>query len=149
MEEKFVVKAPIAAVWDFVLTPEKLGSCVPGCERVEKIDDRTYDAVVKVGVGMIHASFKFRTTITGMDYPHHMHAVGGGGDIGKAGSFQQESDFDLREISPGETEVSYKSTVSIVGKLATFGERIMRMKAKELGNKFAECIKRQLETKAA
>ena len=145
MEEKFIVKAPIAKVWDFVLDPEKMGSCVPGCEKIEKIDDRTYDTVVKAGVGPIHVKFKFRTVLTEMEYPTHLHAQGGGADVSKAGSFQQDSDFDMREISENEVEISYKSNVSVSGRLATFGERIMRMKARDMGNKFAEAMKKKIE----
>ena len=81
-----------------------------------------------------------------MEYPIHLHAQGGGADVGKAGSFQQDSDFDLREISENEVEISYKSNVSVAGRLATFGERIMRMKSRDIGNKFAESMKKQLET---
>jgi carbon monoxide dehydrogenase subunit G len=35
--------------------------------------------------------------------------------------------------------------VSIVGKLATFGDRILKAKAKEVGKEFADAVKKKLE----
>ena len=67
-----------------------------------------------------------------------------GEDIGKAGHFVQKSVVDLREVSPGEVEVSYKSDVSIVGKLAMFGDRIMRAKAKKVEEEFTVALQERL-----
>ena len=53
IEGKFALKAPIQKVWDHILEPETLGSCMPGAEKVAKIEDITYDAVVKQKVGPI------------------------------------------------------------------------------------------------
>ena len=55
IEGKFVIKAPIQKVWDHILEPETLGSCMPGAEKVAKIDDKTYDAVVKQKVAQRNA----------------------------------------------------------------------------------------------
>jgi carbon monoxide dehydrogenase subunit G len=42
IEGKFTLKAPIKKVWDFLLEPETLASCIPGAEKVEAIDDKNY-----------------------------------------------------------------------------------------------------------
>jgi carbon monoxide dehydrogenase subunit G len=52
---------------------------------------------------------------------------------------------DLREISPSEVEVSYRSDVNIVGKLAMFGERIMRAKAKKVEEEFTLALQERLK----
>ena len=48
-------------------------------------------------------------------------------------------------LSEDETEITYQSEVSIVGKLATFGDRILKAKAKEVGKEFADAVKKRLE----
>ncbi len=149
IEGKFTFKAPIQQIWDFLLEPRTLVSCIPGAEKVEAIDDKTYESVVKQKVGPISVRFKFTTTITEMVPPRHIKAVGRGADIGKAGTFTQETSVDLIEISNGEVEVSYKSNVNIVGRLATFGERIMRAKAKSLGEEFTKNLRAKLESRTA
>jgi carbon monoxide dehydrogenase subunit G len=147
MEGKFTLKAPIQEVWDFLLKPETLASCIPGAEKMEAIDDKTYESVVKQKVGPISVKFKFTTTITEADPPRHLKAVGQGADIAKAGTFSQETTVDLTEISKDEVEVSYKSNVSLVGRLATFGERIMRAKAKSVGEEFTKNLQEKLKNR--
>ncbi len=144
MEGKFNLKAPIQEVWDFLLKPETLASCIPGLEEMELIDDRTYKSVVKQKVGPISVKLKFTTTLTEVDPPTHLKAVGKGADVAKAGTFTQETVVDLTEVSEGEVEVSYRSNVSLVGKLAVFGDRIMRAKAKEVGDKFTRALQDKL-----
>ena len=96
--EKFTVKAPIQTVWQFVIDPNQIGKCVPGCESIEKIDDRTYVAIVKAGVGPIKVRFKFTTRLTQIDEPKHIRMEAKGADLGMAGSFTQSSDVYLREV---------------------------------------------------
>jgi carbon monoxide dehydrogenase subunit G len=43
IEGKLTVKAPIQKLWDMLLDPTTLGSCLPGAEKIEKIDETTYD----------------------------------------------------------------------------------------------------------
>jgi carbon monoxide dehydrogenase subunit G len=47
IEGKFTLQAPIQEVWNFLLEPETLASCVPGAEKMEAIDDKTYESLVK------------------------------------------------------------------------------------------------------
>ena len=89
--------------------------------------------------------FKFKSIITKMDSPTHIEIEGEGEDIAKAGHFVQKSSVDLREISPSEVEVSYRSDVNIVGKLAMFGERIMRAKAKKVEEEFTLALQEKLK----
>ena len=146
MEGKFTLKAPIQKLWDTLLDPETLLSCIPGAEKIERIDEKTYDCVVKQKVGPISVTFKFRSIITKMDPPTHVEVEGEGEDIAKAGHFVQKSVVDLRETSGGEVEVSYKTDATIVGKLAMFGDRIMRAKAKKVAEEFTKALQERLKS---
>jgi len=149
IEGKFTLKAPIQEVWDFLLDPGTLASCIPGTEKVEAIDDKTYESVVKQKVGPISVKLKFTTTLTEIEPPRHLKAVGRGADISKAGTFTQETTVNLAEISKDEVEISYSSNVTIVGRLATFGERIMRAKAKGVGEEFTKNLQEKLKSRTA
>jgi len=149
IEGKFTLKAPIQQVWDFLLEPGTLASCIPGAERVEAIDDKTYESVVKQKVGPIAVSLKFTTTIVETKPPRYLKAIGRGADLSKAGTFNQETTVNLTEISKGEVEISYISNVSMVGRLATFGERIMRAKAKSVGEEFTKNLQDKLTSRTA
>ena len=145
MEGRFILKAPIQKVWDTLLEPETLLSCIPGAEKIERVDERTYDCVIKQKVGPISVKFKFKSTITKSEPPRHMEVEGEGEDIGKAGHFMQKSVVDLREISEKEVEVAYKTDAMIVGKLAMFGDRIMRAKAKKVEEEFTMALQERLK----
>ena len=145
MEGKLTLNVPIKKLWDTILEPETLLSCIPGAEKIERIDEKTYDCVVKQKVGPISVKFVFRSIITKMESPTHIEVEGEGEDIAIAGHFVQKSIVDLREISPNEVEVSYQSEVNIVGKLAMFGERIMRAKAKKVEEDFTIALQERLK----
>jgi carbon monoxide dehydrogenase subunit G len=145
MEGKVTLKAPIQEIWDTLLEPETLLSCIPGAEKIERIDEKTYDCVVKQKVGPISVTFKFKSMITKMESPTHIEVEGEGEDIAKVGHFVQKSVVNLREISPSEVELSYRTDATIVGKLAMFGDRMIRAKAKKVEEEFTEALQERLK----
>jgi hypothetical protein len=147
IEGKFTMKAPIQKVWDFLLEPGTLASCIPGAEKMEPVNDKTWEGVVKQKVGPISVKLKFTQTITEIDPPRHVKAIGRGADVTKAGTFTQETVVDLTEVSKGEVEVAYRSNVSMVGRLATFGERIMRAKVNKVGEEFTRNLQERLKSR--
>jgi carbon monoxide dehydrogenase subunit G len=149
IEESFVVKAPLQKVWGFLVdNPAKLISYIPGCEKIEPIDEKTYCSVIKAKVGPIVIRFEFQTTLTEMGAPRFLKTVGKGvakGIAGRLGEFHHESDLELREVSHTQTQVHYKAKVNVTGKLAIFGSDIMMAKAKEMGKTFVLSVKDNLE----
>lgn len=57
-----------------------------------------------------------------------------------------EGTFTLKAIE--EVEVSYRSDITIVGRLATFGDRIMRAKAKGLEKQFTQTLQEKLKSES-
>jgi carbon monoxide dehydrogenase subunit G len=144
IEGKFTMKAPIQEVWDFLLQPGTIVSCIPGAEKMVAIDDKTWEGIVKDKVGIISVKLNFTQTFADVEPPRHLKAVGRGSALGGLGTFTQESIVDLTEVGKDEVEVSYKSTVSLVGRLATFGERIMRAKVDSKGAEFTSNLQKKL-----
>jgi carbon monoxide dehydrogenase subunit G len=149
IEGKFTLQAPIQQVWDFLLDPETLITCIPGAEKMEAIDDRTYESIVKQKVGPISVKFQFTTTLAEMDPPRYLKAAGTGEEVHKAGTFSQSTIVNLTEVSEDSVEVSYSSNVSLVGRLSTFGDRIMRAKAKEMGEEVTKNFQERLKSQIA
>jgi carbon monoxide dehydrogenase subunit G len=145
VEEKFSVKAPIRKLWDSLLNPEIIGPCIPGCETVEPINDMEYDSVIKAKVGFIVVRFKIKTVIEEIVPYRFIRTVGKGNEQKKLGHFNQKTEINFNALSENDTELSYHSEISIVGKLATFGDRILKAKAREVGKEFAAAVKKRLE----
>lgn len=146
VEGKFTLKAPIQKVWDVILQPGTLASCLPGAEKIEATDDKHYTCLVKQSVGPISVKLQFAVELTEIEPPKHVKAVGRGEALGKLGTFTMELTVDLTEVPEGMIEVAYASSVNIVGKLATFGERIMRAKSKQVVEDFTKNLQKKLET---
>jgi len=145
IEEKFAVKSPVQKLWDSLLDPEIVGPCIPGCEKVEALNDREYDTIIKAKVGFIAVRFKVRTVIEEIVPLRLIRTAGEGSELRKLGHFKQKTSINFSELSENETEISYQSDLSIVGKLATFGDRILKAKAKDIGKEFANAVKKKLE----
>jgi carbon monoxide dehydrogenase subunit G len=145
IEGKFTMKAPIQKVWDFLLAPGTLVSCIPGAEKMEPVDDKTWEGIVKQKVGPIGIKLQFTQTFAEIEPPKHLKAVGRGSAAGGAGTFSQETIVDMKELGGGEVEISYSSNVSLVGRIATFGERIMRAKVNKVGEEFINNLQNKLK----
>ena len=145
IEEKFSVMLPVQKIWDSLLDPEIIGRCIPGCEKVEPVNDTEYDSIIKAKVGFMAVRFKVKTVIEEMVTHKLIRTVGEGKESRNLGQFKQKTSINFNVLSEAETEISYQSDVSIVGKLATFGDRILKAKAKEVGKQFADAVKQKLE----
>ncbi|MDY6973980.1 MAG: SRPBCC domain-containing protein [Thermodesulfobacteriota bacterium] len=143
IEVQFIVRASVLESWDFLLDPVKISSCIPGCERLEVIDANNYRSIIKVKVGPIPARFKIKSTINEIKRPYSLVSVSKGVDTGKAGFLSMKTMLNLRELSEDRTEITGKSEVNLIGRLSTFGDRIIRAKAKQLIEEFKEqlCVK--------
>jgi len=134
IEEKFTVRAPIEKVWDFLMDPDASGPCVPGCEKVEVVDDKTYKVRVKVKIAFVSFTFNMN--------------VATGEENEMASSVKAKNSLDVKSVSEMETEISYRSDVSLFGKLGTVGQSVVKGKAKQLGREFANAVKSRLESGA-
>jgi len=144
IEGKFTLKAPIQKVWDFLLEPGTLVSCIPGAEKMVAIDDKTWEGILKQKVGPISVKLQFTQTFAEVEPPKHLKAIGRGSALGGLGTFTQESIVNLTEVAKDEVEVAYKSNVSLVGRLSTFGERIMRAKVDSTSAEFINNLQKKL-----
>jgi uncharacterized protein len=145
IEGGFTLKAPMEKLFDFMLKPETLANCLPGAESVNLLDDKTYECVMKQKVGPISVKLKFVNRLTWVERPTHIEVEGEGEDVTKLGHFKQKTVVDFKEVLPGQVEVKYRTDVSIVGKLAMFGDRIMRSKARQVEEEFTKALRERLE----
>jgi len=146
---KFSLKDSIQEVWAFLLEPGTLASCIPGAEKMEAIDERTYVGVVKQKVGPITAKFQFTTTLTELDPPRYIKAVGSGSDKGMVGPFAHEMIVKLTEISKDEVEIAYDVKVNIRGSVPVFGRLLMESKAKALEREFTKTLQEKLRSRTS
>jgi len=148
-EDNFRIHAPRQEVWDFLWDTEKMTKCVPGVENVKAESDSIYLFTVKSKVGFLSASFNAKLTVLASEQPRRLASIIEGKDSKIASMVKQQNTMELVEVSPFETEMRYKSEVTLTGKLATLGRMVIRGKAKQMMKEFSETVKKEIEKSVA
>lgn len=147
LEGSVKVKAPIDKLYDFVMKPESIMGCLPGAEPPTIIDDKTYSGVMKQKVGVFGVKMKYTMHLIDTQRPNFMKYEGEGEDMTKLGRFTMKMDVKLNQIGD-EVEIAYTVDVSIVGKLAMFGDRIMKQKTKQIEAETTKNLQQKLQAMA-
>jgi uncharacterized protein len=140
-EEEFTVDAPPDAVWDFLLDPERVAPCLPGCESVEVQNATTYKVRLTVKVGFLSTTQNLKVDIVESDRPRHLVSVARGEDRKLASQVQVRNTLDLSPASAGTTLVRYRSDVRVLGRLGSVGDAVMKVKAKQVAADFAANVR--------
>jgi uncharacterized protein len=143
LEGSVKVKAPIDKLYDFVMKPESIMGCLPGAEPPTVIDDKTYTGVMKQKVGVFGVKMKYTMHLISTERPTSMVYEGEGEDMTKLGRFKMKMDVKLNQVGD-EVEIKYTVDVSIVGKLAMFGDRIMKQKTAQIEKETTKNLQEKL-----
>lgn len=145
IEERFTVQAPPHSVWAFLLDPERLAPCIPGCDGLEVLDERTYRVRLTVKVGFLATTQDLRMTVVEAEAPRRLVAEGRGEDTRLGSQVDVRTTLELGPAGPGATTVGYRSEVKVLGRLGSVGDAVMRVKARELAGLFAERVRAAIE----
>lgn len=139
MEKTLRIPLPAQKVWDQILDLSSVLRLMPGVEKVEAVDAKTYKSVVKSKMAGISVSFDLVTTVTEATFPV-LKTVTDGKALGGLGRVSQNQALTLKPISDNEVECVYEADITLAGRLATFGDRIFRAKATEMADRFIEAF---------
>ena len=134
----FLVNADIDSVWTVLTNPEKIVVCVPGAQLTETIDEDHFKGKVTIKIGPVTAKFNCDVEFSKRDSStYELSMEGKGVDIrGKGGAtMNMELSLNANETS---TEVSCIMTVSITGRIAQFGSRMIEAVNNKLFEQFIQ-----------
>jgi len=144
INKKFELEEPIEKVWIYLADPTKIVTCVPGASLTEKIDDHNFKGQVAMKLGPVKVKFNGAVEIEELNKPEwKMQLKGKGMDAKGKGSADMKMNGDLSETSKG-TAVDFTMTLSIVGKLAQFGARLINDVTDQVLNQFVDNFKAKL-----
>jgi carbon monoxide dehydrogenase subunit G len=130
-------------VWAFLVDPNQVGSCGPGVESIEVIDDTHYKATAKVGVGFISARFVVNMEMVDPEPPNRANVKAHGQAPGSA--VDATATMALSDGEAGGTRMDWQADVNISGTLASVGARMIEGTANKMIGQTFECIKTKLE----
>ena len=145
----FVVKAPPASVWEFLIDPQRVARCLPGAAVNDKIDDKTWSGTMTVKVGPVSSSYKGKVVFEKLDaVARRAEIVATGQDVRGKGGADLRLLSSLKELAPGETEVSTLSRVSVTGILAQMGRGMIQDVSEQMFQVFSDRMRTELESAA-
>jgi uncharacterized protein len=141
------IKAPRDRVWAFLIDPNQVGSCGPGVESIEVIDDTHFKARAKVGVGFISARFVVEMTMAELEAPDRALIKAHGQAPGSA--VDATATMTLKDGPDAGTTMDWSADVTISGTLASVGARLIEGTANKMIGQTFDCIRDKLEAPAA
>jgi uncharacterized protein len=150
IEERFTVKARPDVVWDFLIDPRRVVTCLPGAELTEVVDERTFLGTVKVKVGPVTVGYQGRVQLVEQERAAwRVRMTGEGRESGGAGSARMSMESRLTPLSSGDTEVLVVSDVDVVGRLVQLGRGMIEQVSHQIFLQFSERVRAAVEAEPA
>jgi len=134
MQGEVTLPADRQAVWAALNDPMVLRACIPGCQELEKISDTEFQAIAKISIGPVKATFKGGVTLTDL-VPPDSYTISGEGQGGVAGWAKGGAKVRL-EDAEGGTRLIYDVDANVGGKIAQLGGRLVNGVAKKYADEF-------------
>lgn len=135
MSSTRIVHAAPDAVWNALNDPAVLKDCIPGCESLERVSDREWQAIVAAKVGPVSARFNGKMQIVDPTPPTG-YTLAFEGQGGAAGFAKGEAKVALAPSEGGDTALSYTAKANVGGKLAQIGSRLIDGAAAKMADDF-------------
>jgi len=139
LDKIFPVAASANAAWIFLQDIKSVASCMPGAEITEQSDETHFKGMVKVKVGPAVAAFKGDIEVKGIDSEKkELILLGKGGDTKGTSSARMLLTATIRETADGHCELIGQSEITVNGKMASFGGRMMDSISQRILQQFAD-----------
>jgi carbon monoxide dehydrogenase subunit G len=126
LEKVFAIAAPAAAAWRLLSDVKGMAECMPGAQITEQVDATHYNGQVNAKLGPATAAFKGTLELKGVDAAkREIHIFGKGMDAKGGSAASMDLTAHIRDTGNGSCELVGVSLVTVSGKLASFGGRMM------------------------
>ena len=113
-------------VWKMMIDPSFMVKSVPGAELTELLDDRNFNGKISLKIGPVTAKFNGEAKFTKLvEEDYELTLEGKGLDTSGKGGANMTMNIKLVPIDDGGTEMKSSMSLSITGKLAQFGARMI------------------------
>ncbi len=122
-------------LWEKITDHEILKQCIPGCERFDQNGDNQFEITILAKVGPIKTRFNGQMSMVDIQSPVSYKLVGTGSG-GSAGSAKGEALITLDDVGNNKTVLNYDATVSVSGRLAQIGVKLVDGTARHFATRF-------------
>ena len=113
-------------VWKMMIDPSFMVKSVPGAELTEQLDDRNFNGKISLKIGPVTAKFNGEAEFTKLvEEDYELTLEGKGLDTSGKGGANMTMNIKLSTLEEGGTEMQSSMSLSITGRLAQFGARMI------------------------
>jgi uncharacterized protein len=139
------IRAPKEKVWNFIWDVDRFIACVPGCKEAKTLEEgKRYSATMVEKVGPFRVEFPTTIEVLEKEDLKRIKAQASGADNKVGSRMKIGLDVQLREQGD-KTILGFVANVDILGKLAALGHGIIKRKADQVLDEFAQSVKKRLE----
>jgi carbon monoxide dehydrogenase subunit G len=139
LDKTYPVAASANAAWKLLQDIEAVASCMPGAEITGQSDETHFKGTVKIKVGPAVASFRGDIEVQGIDAEkRELILLGKGSDTKGTSSASMLLTASIRETGSDQCELIGHSEVTVNGKMANFGGRMMDAISQKILQQFAD-----------
>ncbi len=134
----FDVRVPQDRAWSFLSDMRKVGSCVPGVESIQVVDDRRAKWTLKIKIGPLSQHILVDTETLEQTPPSRARFKGVADNMEMMGTI---------ELAPAgdSTHIKYTMAATAKGPLARIIDNMMTSRLKQQSDEFAANVKKALE----
>lgn len=137
IEGTHTINASPNRVYDLLTDPDCLTRCLPGTEKLEKLEHDTYRLIINAGVGPIKGRYNGTVKIENQNPSSNYQMIV---EVkGKTGFVKGEGLVDLQPENEN-TLVTYSGNINVGGPVAAVGQRMIQSTARLITRQFFGAI---------
>lgn len=145
LEKSFELAAPAEAAWALLQDLEAVAGCMPGARITEKVDATHYKGTVTVKLGPASLAFRGEVEVNEVDAgARSLRLVGRGTDTTGTSGAAMDLHARIEAVGAASCRLLGTSEVSVSGKAATFGGRLMSGVADQMLQQFVANFQQRL-----
>ncbi|MGB7933703.1 MAG: SRPBCC family protein [Gammaproteobacteria bacterium] len=138
LEKTIPLQATSSEAWRLLRDVSRVAECVPGARVTEQLDETHYKGEVRVKIGPAAATFQGEFEVRSLDADkHQLQLIGKGKDARGTSTATMDLTASLHDDGAGRSELLGVSTVSVTGKMASLGGRMLNQVAEQILAQFA------------
>ena len=113
-------------IWKCMIDPSFMVKSVPGAELTEQLDERNFKGKISIKIGPVTAKFNGEAEFIKLEEADYELTMEGKGlDTSGKGGANMTMNIKLSTLEEGGTEMQSSMSLSITGRLAQFGARMI------------------------
>ena len=147
LDGEYLFNGPREEVWKLVRDPDVLATALPGTQSLNKISDKEFEGVMHLKIGPVAGDFSGRLVVSDEVPPESCTLTVDG--KGAAGFAKGVGHVQLIAQADGKTLAKYTGDLTVGGKLASTGQRMIDTVSKSMVRQGLEALDKALQARVA